>query len=153
MGDIWSILIKWTSVNHHPIKEWEHYQELFYLSIPSLLQPQDPATLLPPIHCSSFQDNFKLICKAVKPVCTYKENEMSSSLSTSILALAIYRCLHFSNILGKRHLTVVSIFIFLMINEVKYISLGHMSFKFCEVYVVLVICCCLTTYHKLNSLK
>lgn len=84
-----------------PNKRMRTLPGTFYLSIPALLQPQDPPTLLPPIHCSSFQDNFKLICKAVKPVCTYKENEMSSSLSTSILALAIYRCLRFSNILVR----------------------------------------------------
>lgn len=69
-----------------------------YLCIPSLFQTSDP----PPkeeVHCTSLQDNFKLICKAVEPVCTNKENEMSSTLSTTMLTHAIYRCLHFPNIL------------------------------------------------------
>lgn len=55
--------------------------------------------------------------------------------------------------MGKRHLTVVLICVFLMTNEIKYISLVHMSFKFLEIHVTLVIYCCVTTYQYLGSLK
>lgn len=80
---------------------------------------------------------------------------MSFIFFTITSALVICKLLDFfpTYWIDKRHFTVVLICILLMTNKITYICFGHMSFQFCELHVVSVIYCCVTTYHKLSNGK
>ena len=103
------------------------------------------------VYCSTFQGDSKLICKVVEPIDPFKKDEVSHMFHFCVSTLYT---LHIFSIywLGKRHQTIVLIFIFLMTNKVtwiKFIFLGNMP-EFCKMHVLLVMYFCVTTYNKLS---